>query len=800
MQRQSPGDNLPDPVRDTPGTLPPVRTPVPANGTRNLPTLPSSRLVGREGELATVLSALQQHSTLMLTILGPGGVGKTRLALTAAWELASSFRDGVVYVRFTETSADHVLEQIALALGASGMPDVPWATLIKDALRGKQLLLVFDQGEHVTGALAHFHHIIGDEPGLTILATSQEPIGVVEEQELWLSPLAVPPRTSHITAAQAATSSAVEVFVARAHRRDPAFELNDDNAADIASIVRQLDGLPLAIELAAAQARHLSMADLRHRLDTALPSLSSTSRDLPEHQRSLLGMTRWSLSTLSPQDQDRFLQIGILVGDFSPELASAVVGVTPVEGWEMLISFADKSLVKRVVARNNRPTRFFLLQTMRAVARHLLEQQPDLHAAALTRLAAACLAIAQDAATHWHSEEYLEWFERMEREHPNIQFVIEQAMDEQYLIPTALEFAEPMFWFWYSRGHHSWALPRLEHLLDHAPDNLNPRIRGEVHVVAGWLAFKQTQVDRAEYHFQTALRILADPTSPTRLRGLIGLAYTLSFEGENTAKTFDLLNEVTTLARKNPDAWHELAAGHFGIGLTAWIDRQTTRARTGFERSLLIARGHDDPQSIAMNLLYLAHVDRADGDTQSAIQRLQEVVPMFVQIGDQTNILVSLDIAVNVLVELGAPDLAGRIATAVEITRETKRIPRSPVEQADIEDALQKLLQHGAMPPRTSMASASSRLDEVVEEFLHFLLTQAGQENTTGSAIETLTSRELEVLQMIADGQTSTSIAAALFLSPHTVKRHIANIRHKLGVRNRTAAVAALHRSRTERN
>jgi|GEM_PF-6469469 len=800
MERQSPGNNPPDPVKDSVDALLPVSTPIPANEARKLPALPASRLMGRERELEVVLSALQHQSTSVLTILGPGGVGKTRLALTAAWEIAPSFRDGVVYFRFTETSAEQVMEHLAFALDIPGNPGKPWASWIQAALHGKHLLLVLDQCEHTTEALAPILHIIGQEPEIKVLATSQEPIGVVEEQELWLAPLAIPPPVPHLTAEQAAIFSAVQVFVARAHRRDSTFNLNDDNAADIAAIVRQLDGLPLAIELAAAQTRHLSIVGLRHRLEVALPSLSSASRDLPERQRSLLGMTRWSLSLLSPQDQERFLQLGILIRDFTPELASAIVGVTPVEGWEMLISFADKSLVKRVVARNNQPTRFFLLQTMQAVARHLLEQQPHLHAAALTRLATACVEIARDAATHWHSADYLVWFERMDQEHPNIQRVFEHALGEQHLVPAALELAEPMFWFWYSRGHQAWALPRLEQLLSRAPDNLAPHIRGEAHVAAGWLAFKQTQVNRAECHFQAALQTLTDPASPSRLRARIGLAYTQSFEGRNIPEALDMLNDVTALAKTNPDAWHELAAGHFGIGLTAWFDRQTPLARNGFEKSLQIARGHGDSQSIAMNLLYLAEVDRAEGDTHHAIEHLQEVVPLFLRIGDQTNILLSLDVAVTLLVQLGVMDLAGRIATVVERLRIIQGIPRSPLEQADIDDVLQKLRQHGAMLHHTSKTSAPipSDIEGIVEEFLRYHPELIGPENRQDAVIGTLTPRELEVLQMIADGQTSTAIAKSLFLSPHTVKRHTANIRSKLGVHSQAAAVAALHRSRSD--
>jgi DNA-binding CsgD family transcriptional regulator len=276
------------------------------------------------------------------------------------------------------------------------------------------------------------------------------------------------------------------------------------------------------------------------------------------------------------------------------------------------------------------------------------------------------------------------------------------------------------------------------------------------------------------------------------------MAYVISFEGENTAQALGRLQGVVERAKRNPEAWHELAAGHFGLGLTNYFSDQTAQARAGFEASLQIARAHDDRQSIAMNLLYLAHADRVEGKPRSAIRKLQEAVPIFLSLGGDVNILLSLDVVVSLLADVGELGMARHIATACEHMRSSQRIPRSPLEQGDFDEAVQRIRQGLNLDEHvlTEEPGEPLSLGEVVEEFLQYRPGAAGQPDPESPVAAVLSPRELEVLRMVADGKTATSIAKTLFVSPHTVKRHMANIRVKLGVRTQAAAVAALQRTR----
>lgn len=283
-----------------------------------LPSLPTGTFVGRTRELAYVLSTIEQRSTQLLTILGPGGVGKTRLAVTAAQELSSQFQDGVFFIQFG-VDPENVWEVIGHRLSVSHAAGEQWSVAVRNALRLRKVLLVLDNCEQVIEGFTELPEVLGACPYVTVLATSQEALRLRGEQELWLEPLALPEDRAGSSTSGLERSSAVELFALRARKVDPNFEITDHNAHDVAAVVRMLDGLPLAIELAGAQMRHLSPAALRQRLGNALPSLSGGSRDLPERQRSLMNVAAWSLNLLSPKERERFLQLAVLVGDFTPE-------------------------------------------------------------------------------------------------------------------------------------------------------------------------------------------------------------------------------------------------------------------------------------------------------------------------------------------------------------------------------------------------------------------------------------------------------------------------------------------------
>lgn len=759
-----------------------------------LPRLPLPELVGRDDDLGNLVAAITGRSAPVLTLLGPGGVGKTRLALTAAWQVVDTFRDGVAFVPLSTSTPCQVWETIARALGITQAVAGSWVEAIGQALSTRNMLLVLDECDHVGEAFRHLPAILAQCPDLVVLATSQSPLQLEVEQEFWVRPLELPAPSADPREIEAA--SAVQLFALRSRRRNPAFEIDQANAGDIAAIVRLLDGLPLAIELAAGQTRHFSPAELRRQLERSLPSLASAARDLPERHRSLLNMAIWSLDLLPPADRRRFLRLSVLEHDFTPEIAFRVMGIPDIDGWELLTSFADKSLITRAATDTRQATGvpgFSILHTLRAGARHLLQQDPDEYEQALRNHAAVYLAVARDAAREWHGLGYLDAFRTIDLAYASYAAIIEGARTTPALVEPAIELAGPLFWYWMARNHESRILPRLEAILSDAPETIPAHSLGVAHVTAGWLAIRQNQHHRAAWHFQESSRHIADPADPAAVRAATGEAYLLRNLENDPDAAISLLRRAVDLAKTRPDAHFELFAACFTLGLYQYLDGDIEEAHEHLSESLEIARAHGDSQSVAMSLIHLAQTDRAANRDTDALQKIREALPILEVGGDTSHILLGIDLAAVTIGELGDGVFARTLAAASQHIRQVRNIQRHPAAQQILDSSMHAFANSTVpldAPPSGDMPSLSSLVSQIIE------WRPAASPVPTSPLTGVLSGRELEILYMVADGKTSPQIAAELFVSPHTVKRHMANIRTKLGVRSQAAAVAMLQRDR----
>ncbi len=767
------------------------------SGSIKLPLLPPGKFIGREHDLDAVLDIITARSSRLLTILGPGGVGKTRLAITAAWHTAHQFRDGAFFIQFGSTPPADLGAFIGQHLGVTNPEGERWTDVLGDYIRQRELLLVMDNCEYVIDDLVRHIPILVTSPDLMVVATSQQAFQIEYEREYWLQPLGLPAGNGDPSLESLQESSAVDLFVSRARRINPDFELTNENAAHIAAIVRMLDGLPLALELATAQLRHLTPYTLRTRLENALSSLAGDMRAIPERQRSLVNITTWSLSLLSEEDQQLFLRLTVLDGNFTPQAAATVMGLPLSEAWEKLMLFADKSLIKRQVGEDSTPL-FFMLQTVHATAGQMLESRPQLHREAMRLHGTYFLELGLEFQEHAHGPRMTAWLDQLDLELGGIQTFITRAQDDDLLRPIAIQLFGPMFWYWYSRNHHAWALKRIENLLDGAGDEINPRHIGAAHIAAGWLAFKQTQIERAAWHFRRGLDLIPDRSSPVALRGQIGLAFTVAAEGDNREEATRILEEEIRLAQERPDAWHELGAGHFGIAQLDYYHGDYDGVRSRLETTLRLSHAHGDDQSAGMVLLFMAQIDRKQGNLTSAIHLLQEALPSYIATNDLTNLASLIDFIAATLLDLGAEELAARVGVAGEKLRKDLNIPRTPLDIRDHRETLDRLrtLAHEMGLINGNVARIS--LDRVLNEFLTFEPEQVARssEPETPRVEELLSERELEILRLISRGKTMKQAADEIFISPHTVKRHMANIRRKLGVRSQAAAVAALQQSR----
>jgi predicted ATPase len=396
-----------------------------------------------------------------VTLTGPGGVGKTRLALQVAVELLAAFAHGVFLVRLEPLSdPELVMASVAQALGlrdADGRaPAEPTCAFLRD----RRLLLVLDNFEHVTDAAPQVATLLAASSGLRILVTSRRPLHVRGEQEFPVAPLELPDRAAPESAAAVGDRAAVRLFVERAQAALPAFELTDANAAAVAAVCRELDGLPLAIELAAARVKLLTPEAMLRRLSDRLGLLTHGPRDAPERLRSLRATVDWSYELLTDEEKRLFRQLGVFAGGFTVEVAEAVSGIGG-DALEQIDALVDSSLVRRVDAGVE--PRLDLLGSVRAYALARLEDAGE-RAAAAERHMRHYIAMAERAYSAMFGLDQAAWLDQLSREHENLRAAGDRAT-EVGDADAVRRLAVAPWPFWYVRGHVAEGRRRLAEAL-----------------------------------------------------------------------------------------------------------------------------------------------------------------------------------------------------------------------------------------------------------------------------------------------------------------------------------------------
>jgi predicted ATPase/class 3 adenylate cyclase len=504
--------------------FPPLRT-VDARP-NNLPVQLTS-FVGRE-EVTAARAALS--GTRLLTLTGPGGTGKTRLALQLAAESLDEFANGVWFVALDAvTDPDLVAGTIAGAVGAPANPAKSVVEALVDHLRGKKLLLVLDNFEQVIDAAPLVGQLLRELPEIKVVVTSRIVLRLYGEHELAVPPLGLPAlrRGMPVTAEQAQRSEAVRLFVERGRAVQPSFALTDDNASAVVDIVVRLDGLPLAIELAAARLRILSVDAIRSRLDQRLRLLTGGARDVPTRQQTLRGAIDWSYDILDEPERRLFERFAIFAGGaFLPE-AERVCGSAGELGIEVLdglAQLADKSLVKAVLTALDDP-RFTMLTTIREYAAEHLAA--DGGAASLqARHAETYAAVVDEVAERLTGPDAALWQDRLELDHDNLRAAIDWSVASGNAA-LAMRLVAGLWRFWQVRGHLHEARRRIDTVLAMPGVAEQPaRLRARAYSAGGSIAYWQGDFVAANRHYTVAL----DAARETGDDGEIAFAlYNLSF-------------------------------------------------------------------------------------------------------------------------------------------------------------------------------------------------------------------------------------------------------------------------------
>jgi len=559
-----------------------------------LPAQPTP-FIGREREVEVVRARLLDPETRLLTLTGPGGVGKTRLALQAAAAARAAFADGVVFVALAALSdPDLVLPTIAQAVGVAEEAGRPLVDTLAATLREQRLLLVLDNVEQVLPAADVVQALLLAAPGVTAMATSREPLHLRGERLYPVGPLAVPhPPLPPLEALS--QYEAVKLFIARAADADPTFAVTNATAQAVAEICARLDGLPLAIELVAARVRLLPLETLLARLSNRLKVATGGARDLPERQRTLRAAIDWSYDLLDPGEQTLFARLAVFVGGRTLAAIEAVCDADkdlPIDALDGVESLLDKSLLRREVGADGEP-RLLMLETIQEYARAQLEAS-DERAALERRHAVYYLALAEEAEPHVQ-EKNPAWLARLDGERDNFRAALDWTRGASEAV-LELRLASALGRFWQARARWTEGRRDLRETLARTSEAVTLE-RARVLEKAGTMAIDQGDVGEAQQLIEEALAVYRTLGDERNLPSALStLSYVTQRRGDYMA-AIRHSEEGLEIARRLGDRV-AVATAINNMGLAALEGGDLGRATDLFVESLVLVNSSDE---VSMN-------------------------------------------------------------------------------------------------------------------------------------------------------------------------------------------------------
>ena len=588
-----------------------LREPEPAPK-HNLP-VQLTPLIGREQDAASAVTLLRRPEARLLTMIGTAGIGKTRLALQVAADLLEDFADGVYFVSLAPISdPDLVLATIAQTLGLRVLGNESLAERLSGFLQKKHFLLVLDNFEQVMAAAPHLVELLTASPKLKLLVTSREVLHLRVEQQFPVPPLALPDLTHLPDSETLAQYPAVKLFIHRARAVRHDFQVTPANAAIIAEICTRLDGLPLALELAAARIKLLSPQALLARLDRRLQVLTGGARDLPERQRTLRATIEWSYDLLDAQEQRLFRRLAVFVGGCTLEATQAMCHAldnAETDVFEAVTSLIDKSFAQQREEANDEP-RLLMLETVHEYAWEALAAHEEVEAVRQAH-AAYYLRLAEEAEHGLISPEQEQWLERLEREHENLRAALAWLI-EQSELETALHFATALWRFWSLHGHHREGYSILEHLLTAAGPGA-VALRAKALIGAGVLTGELGQHVQAEALCKEGLQLFRELEDR---QGMILSLWALGkiVHKKNQYATAHIwAEEALALSREMGDAWG-MATSLETLTLLAVEEGRYEEGRALAEELLWRSKQAGNSRGVTVALMSLGEATFAVGD------------------------------------------------------------------------------------------------------------------------------------------------------------------------------------------
>jgi len=635
-------------VEDLPSDFPPIKT-VDTHA-NNLPVQPTD-FIGREKEVELAQEMLARPQVRLVTFTGPGGTGKTRLSLQVGGKMLEHFGDGVFFVPLAAlTDPALVPGAIAKTLGLMGGGSRPIIEGLKDYLGQKELLLLLDNFEQVLSAGQVVSELLSGAPRLKVLVTSREVLHIYGEKEFPVPPLQLPdphhpPPLENLTGYES-----VHLFIERATDAKPGFELTNENARAITEICVRLDGLPLAIELAAARVKLLTPQAILSRLESRLKVLTGGARDLPARQQTLRGAIDWSYDLLSPDERILFRRIGVFMGGCTFEAAEAIAtghslfartGATleelspvDIDIFDGVASLTDKSLLRQAESTQDE-ARLMMLETLREYALERLEEHSELSAIRRAH-AYYFLQVAEECAPLIQTPRQKEAAQRLETEHDNMRAVLQWSLSSGGDKEVGLRIATALHRFWQMRGHLSEGRRWMEALLPGVPERTQLRARA-LHA-AGYIAFLDGDRAAGQVLLEESAAIsreLGDKMGLAHANSYLGVTMTFGGDPEGRAVSSEGVELFRQLGEQGKPG---LVLGLMSSGMLSFMQGDYLVAGSTWEEYRALSREVGDPYGMAQSANFLADLARIEGNYPRAGSFYEESLPLFQDQGATSDI------------------------------------------------------------------------------------------------------------------------------------------------------------------